>query len=178
MNANILKYKTQIERLAKENEIPFIVVATISLNESGCNPDAKPYLEKTWRHFTTRDGKPLGLRGTVEQVQKQALEKLGREEFDFQIHAWGAFQTVGSVLRELGFKDKEFTKEFYAQGCFAMKHLNNLKKRFIARYRKQPTNEQLYAMYNGGFGAVTEDGYAQYVSNYLANAKTNEKQIT
>lgn len=178
MNESVIKYKDQITRLSRENRFPFVVVATIALNESNCNPDVKPYYEKTWKFFTTPEGKPLGLTGTVESVQLKAFEILGQEEFLFQIHAHGAFQTVGSVLRELGYREREMTKEFYAQGVFAMKHLNNLRDRFIAKYRKEPSNEQLYAMYNGGFGAVISDGYKKYVAGYVAKSLSNQKHAT
>ena len=176
MNSNLLKYQPQLIRLAKENNIPYIVICTIALNESGCNPDVQPYREKTWRYFTTPQGKALSLHGTLSFVQDEAFHLLGAQEFEFQVHAHGAFQTVGSVLRELGFRDDVFPNELYAQGTFAMKHLSNMRNRFIGLYKDTPTDDQLYAMYNGGFGAVNQTIIEDYVMDYVEKAHENEKQ--
>jgi len=143
------------------------------LNESLCNPEVEPYREKSWRYFTDSKGKPLSLHGTTPHVQDEALKLLGKEEYEFQIHAHGAFQTVGSVLRELGYREKELTKEFYAQGYFAMTHLSKMRNRFTSRYHKDPTMEQFFAMYNGGFGAVNENGFENYVEGYISKALKN-----
>lgn len=177
MIEQVLKYKDAITRISKDTKIPFTVIATIALNESGCNPEPKPYFEKTWRYFTNATGKPLNLRGSVQSVQEQAKKILGEEEFDFQVHAHGAFQTVGSVLRELGYRESKMTNEFYAQGYFAMTHLSKMRNRFVQKFKQEPTNEQLFAMYNGGFGAVDENGIEPYVVDYVAKAKKNYSQV-
>ncbi len=176
MNANVKKYQTALTRLATEFKFPFSVVAGISLNESGCNPNVKPYFEKTWRYFTDKDGKPLGLTGDTIELQKHAFEIIGQAEYDFQVHAHGAFQTVGSVLRELGYKPLEWTSDFYTQGYFAMKHLDNMRDRFVKKFRHEPSNEQLFAMYNGGFGAVDSDTWKDYVADYVRKGIGNYPQ--
>lgn len=171
------EYKAIIKKLSEEHHIPYVVIATISLNESGCDPNVKPYLEKTWTYFTDRKGKPLGLHGTTYEVQERAAALLGDAEYEFQIHAHGAFQCVGSVLREIGYAPDEFTKDFYTQGTFAMKHLGRMRDRFFGRYHKEPSNEQLWGMYNGGFGAVDENGYENYVMGYIKKSLENRKLV-
>lgn len=169
--------KAILKKLSAEFNIPYIVIATITMNESNCDPDVKPYKETTWTYFTSAKGKALGLHGSMRDIQAKALELLGEEEYTFQVHAWGCFQCTGSVLRELGYKGMGSPSGLYEQGKYAMKHLSKMRDRFVSRYQKEPTHEQFYALYNGGMGAVTENGYEQYVAGYIAKAIKNRKYV-
>jgi hypothetical protein len=174
INQQIVKYKDDIEKLSKDFDIPFRVIATLSLNESQCNPDVKPFKERSWRYFTDKNGKALSLIGGNKEIQKRALEILGEKEFTFQVHAHGTFQVVGSVLRELGYTGEEPPKDFATQGLYAMKNLSKMRDRFVRKWNKQPSYDQYYAMHNGGFGSVHEDGIEDYVAGYVINSNKNE----
>lgn len=170
--------KKILEKIAQDTSFQYEVVATIALNESSCNQDVKPYCEKTWKYFTNTVGEPLKLEGkTATEIQAQALNILGKDEFMFQVCAHGAFQTVGSVLREIRYKEKTPPKDLYNQGLWAFKHLGNLRKQFNKKYLKEPSFEQLYAMYNGGFGSVDANTTKEYVLNYIQKSLTNRKIV-
>lgn len=147
------------------------IIAAIALRESRCNPNVKPLREKTWTYYTDKNGKALKLRGKgYRDIQAQAEKLLGKDEFEFQTHAHGITQLVGSVLRELGYKRKTPPAGVGEQLYFTGLHLSKLVKFFTDKYHRPPNAVQVFALYNGGYSAATEFGVQPWVEKYAVNA--------
>lgn len=174
MNAEISKAITES---ARAHFVDPKLLLAIANNESGGDPEATPYFEKTWKYFTDRNGAPLGLKGTTEEIQEKAKKKLGEDEFNFQVHASGCFQVVGSVLRELGWRSNSPPYDIETQAKFACAHIVRLAMQFKKKFGKMPSTAQALAMYNGGLGAVTADGYLPQVKQYVEKGMKFYKEL-
>lgn len=165
------KYATLFQETSTKYHMDWRVIASIALRESRCNPHVKPLKEKAWIYYTDRHGKALHIKGHgVADIQAQAEAILGGDEFEFQTHAHGITQLVGSVLRELGYTKKYPPVTVEEQIYYTDLHLTRLIQSFTAKYNRPPNPVQIFALYNGGYRSVTEFGVQPWVEAYAVHA--------
>jgi hypothetical protein len=168
--AAVSRYAKLFMQTGKKWGVDWKIIAAIALRESRCNPKVKGLREKVWIYYTDRNGKALNLRGNgYRDIQAQAERILGTGEFEFQTHAHGITQLVGSVLRELGYTKDTPPATVEEQLYYTGLHLSYLIKFFTDKYHRPPNTVQIFALYNGGYNSATEFGVRSYVEDYAVN---------
>lgn len=140
----ILKtYELDIAHNAETHELPYALIAAVIQVESGGNPWAVRF-EPAFYGLIQRGGftAPAGVSRPTE-MNARAM-------------SWGLMQIMGQVARERGCK-----LQYLSQLCnpsdginWGCRQLAKCRDRFLQRYGWAAVT----AAYNGGFGAVKQDG--------------------
>lgn len=133
-----------IEKYAEEFKIPANIIYGICMQESNCQMLACRY-EPQYKWLVN----PAKTKPKLCSVQTEEV---------FQKVSWGITQTMGAVLRELGYTDwlPAILTDRNLQIMYGVKHLANLKKRF-------PEGNDYIAAYNAGSPRKLSSG--KYVNN-------------